>query len=116
MTHMNRASTLLILGNRASGEEGLGYLHDAVAGYELALEVYQRATMASGKLGYDPNEPRQCVLETLVERASGERGLGPSTPSGCMAMNFALEVRQRATMPADWATTQMNRASCAFEP
>ena len=104
----DHAVTLRGLGERASGEEGLGYLRDAVAGYDLAFEVRQRATMPAQWATTQMN--RANALLRLGERASGEDGLDYMRDA-VAGYDLALEVYQRATMPAQWAMTQMNRAS-----
>ena len=103
----DHAIALWTLGQRANGEEGVGCLRDTVTGFDLALEIYQRAIMPAQWATTQMN--RASALSTLGKRTSGEEALN-YLRDAVAGYDLALEVYQRATMPTDWATIQMNRA------
>lgn len=106
-TQQNKAIALKVMGERASGEDGLTYLRQAIEAYDNALTVRTFDTIPAKWAMTQQNKAG--ALQVMGERAGGEDGL-TYLRQAIEAYDNALTVRTRDTMPAKWAMTQQNKA------
>ena len=85
-----------------------GRFQDAVAAYDLALEVHTREALPQEWAATLNNKGNS--LRILEERQKGEASMGV-LEAAIAAFDLALEVRTREALPQDWAMTLNNKGN-----
>ena len=102
-TEIDLGDALAVEGTRASGDEAVALLDQAVQAYRSALEVVTRAD--SPHAWAETQVSLGIALAKEGERSSGDRAVEP-LDQALQAFRAALDIYNKADDPRDWAMTQ----------
>ncbi|WP_282027045.1 helix-turn-helix domain-containing protein [Limimaricola cinnabarinus] len=103
---MSKANALANLGDRTEGDEGTALLEEAVADYRIVLEQFSRLSARGRRGATEQNLGGALCL--LADRTAGTAARIDLLEQAIATFRSALEVRDRASSPREWAMTMQN--------